>query len=322
MRTAPFLFSILCLPALLAAQELRRGLVTADAVIVARGVQRTEVGDDLVVHRLQVVRPVRGAGGAATLAVLEFPRLGLHQRPSPRQSRLYCLQDATAQAARLGLPAADGPYYKMVGWPGSNPLVGAEIDQDPVFAFAALLAAGDAGAPPATTAQALCRTALEGDASVRVEAVRHLTERPDLRSHLDGLQWSRTMSRAAGELDDVPYKIALAELCAEQRLDGLLDALAVSLGPVTDPEYARTVGRIGKLLHGEAATAKLESRLRNAGADADRKALLLAIGATDTESALQALLRLHEVGNDPAVEAALQEHRSPRAREAVARRNR
>ena len=317
MRTVPTLFSLLCLPALLGAQELRRGLATADAVVVARGVQRTEVADDLVLHRLQIVRHVRGANEHTAVAVLDFPRLGVHQRPTPRQSRLYCLQDATAQATRLGLPADQGPFFKMVGWPGSNPLIGAEIDQDPVFRFAALLATADAGAPPADTAAALCTIALGNDGVVRTEAARLLTERADLRSHLGGLSWSRLMARAAGEVDDVPHKIALAELCAEQRLDGLLDALAVSLGPVEDEEYARAVGRIGKLLHGEAATGKLEARLRIAGQEQDRKALLLAIGATNTQSALDALLRMNEVGKDPAVEAALREHRSPRAREAV-----
>jgi hypothetical protein len=94
----------------------------------------------------------------------------------------------------------------------------------------------------------------------------------------------------------------------------------VSLGPVQDPEYARAVGRIGKLLHGEAATARLQERLRMAGQPQDRAALLLAIGATNTESALDALLRMNEAGKDPAIEAALREHRSPRAQEAVARR--
>lgn len=320
MRTLLTSFSLLLLPALACAQELRRGLVTADAVVVARGVARSPVGDDLVLHTLQVIRTVRADAEHATVTVLELPQLALHQRPAPRQSRLYCLQDAAAQAARLGLPADGGPYFKMVGWPGCNPLIGAEIDGDPVFRFASLLAASDAGAAPAETAAALCRTALGGDASVRTEAAQFLVERPDLRSRLGSLEWSQLMARATGEVDDVPHKIALAELCAEQRLDGLLDALAISLGPVKDPEYARAVGRIGRLLHGEAATERLQARLRTAGSPDDRAALLLAIGATDTQSALDALLRMNDLGADPAVEAALREHRSPRAREAAARR--
>jgi hypothetical protein len=320
MRTLATLFPILCLATGLTAQELRRGLVDADAVVVARGVMRTERSEDLVLHKLQVLRNVRGAGAHATVTVLEFPQLAMHQRPTPRQSRLYCLQDASEQAARLELPATDGPFYKMVGWAGSNPLIGAEIDDDPTVRFAALLAAGEAGAAPGDTAAALATIAVQGAPAVRTEAARFLTERGDLRSKLTGVQWSQLVTRATGEVDDVPHKIALAELCAEQRLDGLFDALALSLGPVQDAEYARTVGRIGKLLHGEGATARLEQRLAMAGQPQDRAALLLAIGASNTQSALDALLRMDATGKDPAVEAALREHRSPRAQEAVARR--
>ena len=126
------------------------------------------------------------------------------------------------------------------------------------------------------------------------------------------------MARAAGETEDIDYKIALAELCAAQRLDGLLEALSVSLGPVTDPRYARCVGRIGKVLHGEEATGKLTERLQTAGQEQDRKMLLLAIGATNTKSALDALMRMSS--DDDAVTAALREHHSPRAKEAVERR--
>ena len=308
----------LCLLALAPAQDLRRGVTDADAVIVARQVGKTPHDDDLVMHRLQVLLDVRGAGGAQAVTVLDWPKLTLHQRPTPRQSRLYCLKDASAVATRLGLPAANGPYYKMVGWSGSNPLVGAEPTNDPSVKFAQLLAAAEAGAPTADTAAALQNTAVRGDACVRLEATRLLVERPDLRGKLGGAHWSQLIARATGELDDVPYKIALAELCAEQRLDGVFDALIVSLGQVADPEYARTVGRIGKVLHGEEAAARIQERLAIAGQSADRAALLLALGATDTNTALEALLRMDN--KDAAVGAALREHRSPRAKEAASRK--
>ncbi|HZN40756.1 MAG TPA: hypothetical protein VFD82_18265, partial [Planctomycetota bacterium] len=301
--------SSLLLLGLLPAQDLRRGLVDADVVIVGRQVSKTAHDEDVVLHRVQVLHDVRGAAGNKALTVFDWPNLSLHLRPVPRQSRLYCLVDASAIATRLGLPATDGPYYKMVGWPGSNPLVGAEIPNDPNVRFARLLADSESGTPPGDTASALCTMALQGQAGLRTEAVHFLVERPDLQAKLDHLQWSKLVTRASGEVEDVVHKIALAELCAEQRLEGLLDALAVALGQVTDPEYARAVGRIGKLLHGEAATAKLEERLRIVGQPQDRAALLLAIGATNTASALETLLRLD--AKDPAVKAALNEHRSP-----------
>ncbi|MCA8967696.1 MAG: hypothetical protein KDC48_22640, partial [Planctomycetes bacterium] len=277
--------------------------------------------DDVVLHTVQVLRDVRGAAGRRTVTVLDWPKLSLHNRPTPRQSRLYCLQDASVVATRLGLAADQGPYFRMVGWAGSNPLVGADLDKDPLVGFAALLARSEAGATPSDTAAELCEMALRGDAAVRTEATRFLTERQDLCRHLQAVQWSQLVARASGEVDDIDHKIALAELCAEQRLDGLLDSLMVSLGPVTDPEYARVVGRIARMLHGEDATARLQGRLRMLREPKDRAVVLLAIGATNTDSALEALLRLDSgTEKDAAVEAALREHRSPRAREAVARR--
>lgn len=300
----------------LAAQDLRRGLVAADAVVVGRQVAKTPHDEDVTLHTLQVVLDVRGAAGATAVTVLDWPKLALHQRPTPRQTRLYCLQDASGNAARLGLPADKGPYFKMVGFAGSNPLVGADLDADPVVRFARLLAASEAGAPTNDTARGLFAAALEGDAAVRTEATRLLAERPDLRQRLDGVHWSRLIGRAVGETDDIAYKSALAELCAEQRLDGVFDALLVGLAEVQDPGYAATVGRIGKALHGEDAAAKLLARLQQT-AQAERRApLLLALGATNTAGALDALLRMDR--KDPAVLAALKAHRDPKAQEAVA----
>jgi hypothetical protein len=313
-----FLVPFLGLIAAVSAQELRRGLVAADAVIVARQLGKTAHDEDVELHKLQVLHDVRGAKGAPTVTVLDWPKLALHQRPMPRQSRLYCLQDASKAAARLGLPENGGPYFKMVGWPGSNPLVGAEPATDPSVRFAQILAASETGTAPTDTATALFQTALQGAPTVRNEAVRYLTERGDLRAKLVGLQWSQLIARAAGELEDVPYKIALAELCAEQRLDGVFDALVIGLSEIPDPEYARTVGRLGKALHGEDAAVRLTERLRRAAQPAQRAPLLLALGATNTDSALDALLRMDRT--DAAVEAALREHRSPKAQEAVARK--
>lgn len=315
MRILPLLSSLFAFAVTASAQDLRRGIVDADAVVVGRQVGKTEHDEDLLLHRVQVVLDVRGAGGNGAVTVLDWPKLALHQRPTPRQSRLYCLQDASAIATRLGLPSANGPYFKMVAWPGSNPLVGAEPQNDPAVRFAQLLAASESGASPTDTASALATMALQSDATLRLEATRYLTERGDLRSKLVGLQWNQLLARATGEIEDVAYKTALAELCAEQKLDGVFDALIVSLGQVTDADYARTVGRIGRSLHGEQAADKLGERLRGVGKPEDRAALLLALGATNTKTAFDALQRMDK--QDAAVEAALKEHRSSRAKEAA-----
>ncbi|MGC6486503.1 MAG: hypothetical protein ACON4Z_02575 [Planctomycetota bacterium] len=315
MRSLYLVCAALALAAATTGQDLRRGLASADAVIVGRQVGKTPHGDSLTLHRVQVLEAVRGLEGERAVTVLDWPKLSLHSRPTPRQSRLYCLLDASAVAQRLGLPSRGAPYFKMVSWAGSHPLIGGERDQDPVVRLARLLAAAERGAPPGVTASALAQLAVDGDPRVRSEAARYLTERSDLRGKLAGVHWSRLTARATGEVEDIDYKIALATLCAEQRLGGLVDALAVSLGPVTDPRYARCLGRISKVLHGEQATEVLSRRLRNLGKSEDRRMVLLAIGATETQSALDALLKMDE--RDADVTAALREHRSKRARDAA-----
>jgi hypothetical protein len=320
MRQHLFLIGLLA-TTVLPAQDLRRGLLDADLVVVGRQVGRTAHNEHLELHRLQILRDIRGAEGRSAVTILDWPKLALHQRPTLRQTRLYCLQDASAAAERLGLPVAQGPYYKMIGWAGANPLLGADLDQDATVQFAELLARSDAGASPATTAEELFRVATTGTATLRLEATRMLSERGDLRQRLLPPHWSQLVSLATGEADDLAYKTALAELCAEQRLEGLLELLAVGLGQVHDVEYARTVGRIGKVLEGEAATRILHQRLLLQRDPKQRATLLLAIGATNTDSALQLLLQLDGMpGGDPAVVAALREHRAPQAREASARR--
>lgn len=318
MRLLPVLCSALAIAATAAAQSLRRGLVEADAVFVGRQVGKKPHGDSLSLHRVQVLENLRGADGYRAVTVIDWPKLSLHNRPTPRQSRMFCLQDASAVAKRMGLPATGAPYYKMVGWSGSHPLIGADRNKDPIVKFARVLADSEKGTSPNVTAAALAAIATSGDAKVRTEVTRYLTERGDLRGKLSGVHWNQLMARATGEVEDIDYKIALATLCAEQRLDGLVDALTVSLGPVTDARYARCVGRIARLLHGEQATDVISNRLRNLGQQQDRKMVLMAIGATNTQSALDALMQMDR--SDTAVVAALREHRSKRAKDAVQRR--
>ena len=318
MRTLPLIVSVLGFAAIASGQDLRKGLTRADAVLVARQVGKKPHGDEIALHRLQVLHNVRGALGQNTVTVIDWPSLSLHQRPTPRQSRLYCLQDASSVATRMGLPASEGPYFKMVGWAGCNPLIGKDLANDPYLGFARVLADSETGVSSDVTAATLGTMAINADACVRTEIAQFLGERSDLRGRLSSLHWNQLVARASGEVDDIDYKIALAELCAAQRLEGLLDSLAVSLGPVTDERFARCVGRIGKVLHGEEATSKLTDRLKYAGQEQDRKMLLLAIGATNTQSALDTLLRMSS--QDEAVTAALREHSSPIAKEAVAQR--
>ncbi len=306
-----------------AAQDLRRALVAADLVAVARQIGKTAFSDDIDLHHLQLVDVLRAPAAApTTVTVLDWPKLSLHNRPSPRQGRLYCLHDATREARRLGLPDAGGPYYRMNAQSGTNPLVGADLGQDPVIQFARVLTAAERGAAPATTAAALVATALGAEPVTRLEATRHLAEQPLLRRNLVPVQWSRLLARATAETDAIDYKIALVELCAEQRLDGVVDAVILGLGSVHDIAFVRTAGRVCAALRGDDAAQLLLQRMQSIADQDTRNALLLAIGATQTGPALDALLRIKESGSVNAsvaavVDAALTEHGSQRAKDAI-----
>ncbi|MBK8099902.1 MAG: hypothetical protein IPK26_22600 [Planctomycetes bacterium] len=321
MKQLPILtFVVLTAAALAPAQELRKALAQADLVAVGRQVGKDAHGDELMLHRVQILDGIRGTEGATAVTVLDWPGLSLHNRPMPRQSRLYCLQDATAMATRLGLPEEHGPYYRMSGQPGSNPLVGADRAADAAVRFARVLAGAEDGARPAVTAAALVELGLHAQDGVGTEAARLLAERPDLRAQLSPPHWSQLAAAASGATA-IGHKIALCELCAEQRVPGLIDAMVVALASVQDAEYASAVGRLAAHLHGEEATAMLRERLLRTPNAKERAALLLAIGATRTDSALTALLDLRRTtGSDAAVDAALLAHRSKQARDAVARK--
>ena len=301
------------------AQDLRKALADADLVVVGRQVGQSPVADGVVRHRIQIIEGIRGRDREnEKLEVLDWTGLSLHNRPVARQSRLYCLVEARTAAEQLGLPAADGPFYKMVGWAGSNPLIGRDLDQDATVLFARVLAAAEAGVAPAVTATALASAALSDDVVIRIEATRLLSERPSLRTRLAATEWSSLMTRTAGETDDVAYKIALAELCAEQRMGGLVDALIIGLGSVQDPNYAQAVGRLAAHLRGDKAALPILRRMQTHNEPSERAALLLALGATRTAAALDALLRIKRTTtDDEAVDAALRVHRSRRALRAV-----
>jgi hypothetical protein len=311
---------IVALAAGLPGQQLRNGIADADLVAVARQAGRKSIEDGVVAHRMQIVEGLRGRhADRPFVTLLEWTKESHHNRPTPRQQRLYCMVDASRQAGQLGLAAADGPYYKLVGHPGSSPSITGDREQNAVLRFARALCASFAGEPASRTAQAAMEAALDSDATLRLEGTRLLAERPLLRAQVTGPQWSNLVSRLTGETEDIPYKTALAELCAEQGIVGLADALVISLDSVHDAGYARTVGRLCGHLQGDAACTALLRRARDfSRGDEHRRALLVAVGATQTTMALEALLELQRGRpEDQAVEAGLREMKSERAKAAV-----
>lgn len=307
------------------AQELRYAALDADFVAVARQIgDRSEGEDHITLHTLQVVRAVRGGPTSApsTVVVIDYPDVRLHFRPTPQKSLLYCLHDATKRANDLKLPADKGPYFTMSQRAGSNPPIGSDLEADPTLRFCALLIQCENGVQPAQVAERLIETAMSQDASTRLEAARLLAERPLAAARIPDLRWGDVLARATAETDDADYRIAMFELCATRRMPGLVDAMLVALDKTHTPEFARAVGRLCTATLGEDAATPIVERLSINAEPAIRQSLLLALGATRSQKALDALLRMKQANSrDPAIDAALREHSGKAATEAAERRD-
>lgn len=314
--------SLLSIGAMLAltapAQGLRDAVASAPTVVVATDIGVRPAKDHLL-HRLRVEQTLRGEA-REFVSVVEWKELALHARPRPAERRLYCLTPLPQQAAER-LPGAYAPYFEMSALPQANPAVGATPDADPHVRLAKVVIAAEAGAAPAAQTIELVALALAPQAGARTEAVRLLTERSSLRDALTPVQWGSLLMRAVGETDDIEHKIALAELCAEQRLPGLVDSLVVAVESVDDERFLASLGRIARYLHGEDAIDTLRPHLQRPQRQETRDRLLRVLGETRTERALLALLRMRDLDrDDAAVEAALRANGTTRALEALARK--
>ena len=313
----PWLWILLvgALASLSPAQKLRHGIAAADRVVVGQHVSAKPWGEHLVMHTIQVSETLKGEA-TDTVVIVDMPSVSLHTRPVSGETRLYCLHDFTQGAANAGLPEAEGPFYKLSGYLGSAPRLAGDMGKDPHLQLARIVLDWESGVSTQQTAYALVDLALLGAPSVRAEAVAMLSERAILRARLTPMHWGELLAKTAGETTDIEFKISLAHLCAEQRLDGLVDALCMSMREVDEPAYTRVVGRITRSLHGEGSLEALRPHLMTS-TNEHRQRLLMALGATSTESALNALLRMRSLGSDPSVDAALREHDSPRAMAAL-----
>ena len=296
-----------------ASQRLRHAAAASDVVVVGTSVGVQPLGKQYVIHTIRVEATLHGEPGER-LSVVELKGVGTHQRPVAGERRLYCLRDVTEKYSKL--PASRAPYFQMSGHPGSNPQV---VDEnDGACELARVTIASEAGLAPKKVADRLAALALHGPKSIRDEAVQSLTERPTVHSVLDPLQMSDLVSRAVGETEDIPFKIALCELCAVRNVPGLVHSLTLALDQVDDERFARALGRIARRVHGEEAIDIFQPHLIRPSSDTTRANLLLALGATSTERALEALLRMRGLeSNRAAVDAALRIHGSPRAMDAI-----
>jgi len=299
-------------------QQLRRAVASADLVVVGKAEVTMSPDEDVILYQLRIARTLKG-DAPAQVTVVHSTGLSLHNRPVEDTQRLFCLHDYSAAARKAGLPPAQAPYFKMSGYAGSNPMVAAnDPADDPAVQFAQIVLDSENGTSAHKVLPRLLTLVFNGTSPINTESVNYIREREVLRDAIDPLGQSQLLSRAVGESDDVQLKIALAQLCGECRMDGLVEALCQSMDAMHDREFAATVGRIASYLHGERAAKVLAPFIDRARGTELRGNLLVALGATSTEAALDALLRLRskDPGNEY-IEAALRLHGSKRAIEAI-----
>lgn len=303
----------------LAAQDLRTGVATSPVVVAGRHVGVRLLGNDHILHRVSVVATLRGEPGDV-VTVLEWKNLTDHNRPAVAATRLYCLHPV-ANPERLDLPA--GTYYRMDGHAGTHPTLDARAlteARDPIVSFARLVLAADS-MPLADLKARLVETALGPAGAAATEAALMLADRPSLLDQLHPIDLSELLAKASAETDDVERKLALATVCAERAMPMLIDALALTWHSFDDERFNRAMGRFTFKLHGEDATEILQAHWQRARTAKARGNVVVAIGATGTESALEALLRMRKLdAKNTYVEAALRLHGAPRAVEAIQRR--
>ncbi len=313
------------LTASLNAQELRRGVASASVLAVGTCV-RVQPAGNFVLHRLKLREVLRGKeflkldDGSITdsATVIELKRVSQHSKPVPAKLRLYCLHDHSRQAKKMGLPAGFAPYFRMSGFPGTNPDLSEPLEKDPVLGLTRVLVAAHEGLAPRKVSEQVFSIALHGSPQIRNEALKVLSESDVLLGYVNQVQMRDVLGRAVGETDDIPYKVALCDLCATKRVNNLVARLCVSIQQTGDEQFLRALGRIAKYLHQEQAASVLMGHIARARGR-NRERLIYVLGATSTDSALKELLRMRTDPKDRvSVDAALQVHGAPRALKAIA----
>ena len=296
------------------AQQLRNGVWAAEVIVVAtvNGVQ--PLGKDLIVHRLQTLRTLQGEA-PERISIVQDKRVSDSPVPVLGSPRICCLRPVTNK----DLPEQFRPYFRMTGFAGDHPVVPAKAGEPSTeLEFVELLIRSERGLAPREMGLGLTRIALEGKGPARAEAIDVLRSRTTARDTLNAVQKVALLSRAVGETEDLALKCSLASLCAELEMPEVIESLCLAMVQTGDPEFVRTVGRLARFVHREKATEVLGPQIARAREAEVRDRLIVALGATRTKSALEALLKMRE-RKDPskAIDAALEAHGTARAIEAI-----
>ncbi len=299
--------ALLCSPGL--AQHLRRGVIEAELLVIAKQIDVVDEDERFRIHQLQVIETLRG-DNPGTITIISLKQVADQPRPVDQKVRLYCLR----RDRREGLPTATAARFRMLGYSGSNPEVTPDSQDDSILTFTRALIASEEGASPKQTCDALFDLVTGKDLVARDEAVQLLRERNIVAAKMSAIQLSNLLSMAVAETDDIPFKINLASLCAEREMSSVVEALCISLDRVGDPRFTAALGRIAQKIHRDEATAIFQAEILKARSAEKRARLLHALGATQSPEALQTLLRYRRMnGRSEPVDAALRAHGSKQA---------
>ncbi len=298
------------------AQQLRFGVRDAQVIVTARHTGIRPLGNNLFVHSFETAESIKGEG-PTRFSIIERKRISDQPRPIPgKELRLFCL----VPDKQIKPPQRFGPYFRIPGYQGSNPVISQDSSKDTNLRLVQILLESEKGTrSPKKTTDALLSLALTAKGPAHVEALQVIRSRSTLLDALTPLQLSNALSRAVGETEDIPFKVSLASMCGERRVDRVVESLCIGLQKVSDARYSKAIGRIANYVHGEDAYGVLRPLLLKTRNPKVRTDLLLALGATETDAALEALLKYRKAnGKGEAVDAALRAHGSRRALEAVA----
>ncbi|MHC5064641.1 MAG: hypothetical protein ACYTG5_11785 [Planctomycetota bacterium] len=307
LRISILCTALLCSPVL--AQHLRRGIIEAELLVIAKQVEVENEGEQFRRHRLEILEALRGEN-PGTVTIYSLRQVADQPRPVDQAVRLYCL----SRDKREGLPTAQHPKFRMLGYSGSNPQVDPKSEDDAILGFARVLMASEEGASPGTTCDALFDMVIGENRIARDEALQSLRERNIVAAKMSAIQLSNLLSMAVAETEDIPFKINLASLCAEREMRGVIEALCISLDRVGDPRFTASLGRMAQRIHKDEAASILQAEILKARSPEKRARLLHALGSTQSPRALEALLRYRKVnGSSAPVDAALRAHGSKQA---------
>lgn len=318
MRNTLSILCALTLCSLAPGQEFRRAVTDSDLVVLGKVVGVRPLGQDLTLYRIAVEETLHG--GENEVGMISVPILrGLSEQgqlPAAVRS-IYCLKELSDTT---NLPDRYAPYCAVALYGGSTVTLDTPAREQAYRDLVSALVRAEGMEPPPGTEDLLFRLVTSTDRSVRLEATEKLREGVGLAAALNPTQRSQVLALAISETDS-QLKSSLASLCVECGIPGAIESLCPSLKDAPDETFAVTLGRLAQWRHGDQAAEMFEQRLVEVEDPKEQGMLLMALGGTNSQPALECLTKWREEnGAGSYVDRALQAHGSRAAIQVLRRR--